>query len=177
LAPAPFAKNLWRPLLRACAGAQNSGLIMFMPIVAPMRYLVLLAGFVFLLLAGASGARAQSCNDDLGAFGKQRNTEIEALNAISKSHGNKLDPVAACPHLRNMKAVEAKMLAYLEKNKEWCNIPDDFLNNFKTNASKTGTMAGQACAMAAKVKQMQSQGGGMGGGNLPPPPKLPGGPL
>lgn len=142
-----------------------------------MRYLLLLAGFFLLLLAGASGARAQSCNDDLGAFGKKRNSEIEALNAISKSHGNKLDPVAACPHLRSMQSIEAKMLAYLVKNKEWCNIPDEFLQNFKNNSGRTGTMAGQACALAAKVKQMQSQGGGMGAGNLPPPPKLPAGPL
>jgi hypothetical protein len=142
-----------------------------------MRILLLLAGFFLLLLAGASGARAQSCNDDLGAFGKKRNDEIQALNSISKSHGNKLDPVAACPHLRNMQSIEGKMLAYLVKNKEWCNIPDDFLNNFKTNSEKTGAMAGQACKLAEQVKKMQSQGGGVGGGNLPPPPKLPAGPL
>lgn len=152
---------------------------MAMPIVAPMRYFLLLAGFLIVLVGGAGGARAQSCNEDLAGFGKQRNTQIEALNAISKAHGNKLDPVAACPHLRNMTSIETKMLAYLVKNKDWCNIPDDFLSNFKANMGKTSTMAGQACALAAKVKKMQSEGaaGGLGGGNLPPPPKLPAGPL
>ncbi len=30
------------------------------------------------------------------------------------------------------------MLAYLVKNKDWCNIPDDFINNFKANGEKTG---------------------------------------
>ncbi len=150
---------------------------MAMPIFVPARIFLLLAGFIVLLLGGASGARAQSCNDDLADFSKQRTAEIEALNAISKAHQGKLDPVGACPHLKSMKTVEGKMLAYLEKNKEWCNIPDDFINGFKTNTEKTATMASQACQLADKVKQMQSQGGGLGGGNLPPPPKLPAGPL
>ncbi len=152
---------------------------MAMPIVAPMRYFLLLAGLLVALVAGAGAARAQSCNEDLASFGKERNAHIEALNHISKAHGNKLDPVTACPQLRAMKTIEAKMLAYMVKNKDWCNIPDDFLNNFKANTGKTASMAGQACALAAKVKQMQSQGGGAGlsGGNLPPPPKLPAGPL
>jgi hypothetical protein len=120
-------------------------------------------------------ARAQTCNEDLGALGKERNTEIEALGAISKSHGNKLDPIAACPHLRKMKDIEAKMAAYLTKNKEWCNIPDQFIDNFKSSSERTGKLADQACALAAKAKQMQQNGGAIG--NLPPPPKLPGGPL
>jgi hypothetical protein len=151
---------------------------MAMPIFAPSRYFLMLAGVLFMLLGGAGGARAQSCNDDLGNFTKERTTEIEALNAISKSHQGKLDPVAACPHLRNMKTIEGKMAAYLLKNKEWCNIPDDFINGFKSNSEKTAAMANQACELAAKVKQMQSLGGGgLGGGNLPPPPKLPAGPL
>jgi hypothetical protein len=148
-------------------------------IFAPARVFLLLAGFIVILLGAASGARAQSCNEDLAVFGKKRNSEIEALNAISKSHGGKLDPIAACPHFRNMSSIEGQMLAYLQKNQEWCSIPDDFINGFKTNSGKTVAMAKQACELAAKVKKMQEQGGGglAGGGNLPPPPKLPAGPL
>ncbi|WP_298428743.1 hypothetical protein [Rhodoblastus sp.] len=143
---------------------------------ASMRPIFLLGLFCLVFWALPGVARAQSCNDDLAALGKSRNTEIEALNAISKAHGNKLDPVAACPHLRKMKEVETKMSEYLTKNKEWCNIPDDFYNNFKAAAERTGKIAEQACALAAKAKEMQQNGGG-GLGNLPPPPKLPAGPL
>jgi hypothetical protein len=147
-------------------------------IFAPARAFLLLAGFLMILLGAASVARAQSCNEDLATFGKKRNSEIEALNAISKSHGGKLDPIAACPHFRSMSSIEGQMLAYLVKNKEWCNIPDDFLEGFKTNSGKTAGMAKQACELAAKAKKMQEQGGGFaGGGNMPPPPKLPAGPL
>ncbi len=136
----------------------------------------LLLGLLFLAWSAFSGtARAQSCSEDLAAFGKNRNTEIEALNAISAAHDKKLDPVAACPHLRKMKEIEAKMADYMAKNKDWCNIPDDFLAKFKDSAARTATVAQQACALAAKAKQMQENGGGLG--NLPPPPKLPAGPL
>ena len=44
-----------------------------------MRLFVLVAGLFLLLCAGTSGARAQSCNEDLAAFGQKRNAEIAAL--------------------------------------------------------------------------------------------------
>jgi hypothetical protein len=146
--------------------------------IAPMRFILILAGLFVVLAAATTGARAQSCNEDLAAIGKKRNNEIEALNSITKSHGGKLDPIAACPHLRNMKTIEAQMIAYLVKNKDWCNIPDDFINNFRNNSSRTGKMAGQACEMAVKIKKMQENGGmAAGAQQLAPPPKLPAGPL
>jgi hypothetical protein len=156
------------------AGAAPKQLKMANAMIAKMRPLFILAVFFLAFFAVSSGARAQTCNEDLGAFGKERNAEMEALGAISKQHDNKLDPVAACPHLKKMKEIEGKMSAYLAKNKEWCNIPDEFLNQFNSSAERTAKIAEQACALAAKAKQMQ-QNGGMG--NLPPPPKLPAGPL
>jgi hypothetical protein len=126
-------------------------------------------------LAFAPAAHAD-CNQDIGVFGQKRNVAISKLNEISKSHGGKLDPVLACPALRNLNAVEAEMEAYLVKNKEWCNIPDDFMNNFKQGTERTSGMAKQACTLAAKVKEMQKNGG-FGAAAAPPPVKLPAGPL
>jgi hypothetical protein len=144
---------------------------------ASIRPLVLF-GLLFLAWSAFSGtARAQSCSEDMAAFGKSRNAEVEALNVISAAHDKKLDPVAACPHLRKMKEIEAKMADYMAKNKDWCNIPDDFITKFKESSVRTANVAQQACALAAKAKQMQESGGGGGLGNLPPPPKLPAGPL
>jgi hypothetical protein len=143
---------------------------------AVVRLLAFVSLGLVALAIGAPSARAQSCNEDIAAFGQKRNAAIQALNAISKSHGGKLDPVAACPALKNLSAVEGQMGAYLTKNKEWCNIPDEFINNFKAGTARTGGMAKQACDLAAKVKQMQ-QNGGMGAAAAPPPVKLPAGPL
>jgi len=148
---------------------------------APARFWLLLVGFALLTFASAGGARAQSCNDDLAKLGQKRGAQIEALNGIAKANKGKLDPIAACPRFRELASIEEQMLAYLTKNKDWCNIPDEFLNNFKTGSAKSAGMATQACAIAAKIKKMQKEqalgGGGGGGGNLGPAPKLPAGPL
>jgi hypothetical protein len=147
------------------------------PELTTMRIFLFLAGF-FLMFGVSGAAQAQSCNEDIAAMGKKRNSSIEMLQKISQAHGGKLDPIAACPPLRNLKTVESEMLAYLVKNKEWCNIPDDFIANFRSNTEKTGKTATQACGLAEKMKKMQENGGfAAGGGNLPPPPKLPAGPL
>ncbi len=141
---------------------------------APLRLLAF-AVFGLVLLGAAPAARAQSCNEDLGKLGEQRNAEIKKLNDISKSHGGKLDPIAACPVLQKLKSVEASMSAYMVKNKDWCNLPEELVNNFHNASGRTATMAGQACALAVKAKQMQQQGG-MAGPAMPAV-KLPAGPL
>ncbi len=140
------------------------------------RSVLLLAGLFALQIGVSTAARAQSCNEDLQAMSQSRMKQIQALHDISKAHGGKLDPEAACPHLRAMEKIEAKMLAYLKTNGTWCNIPEQFVDKFKANTSRTATMTAQACALAAKEKQIQ-ESGGFGMGKLPPPPKLPTGPL
>ena len=70
-------------------------------------------------------------------------------------------------------------MAYLEKNKDWCAIPDQLLDGAKGQRNQFTKTAGQACGMAAKVKQMKEQAEkqaaqGMSG---PAVQKLPAGPL
>ena len=129
-----------------------------------------------LFAVSVSGASAQSCNEDIGEFQKKRNTHIEALNKMSKASKGKLDPIASCPRLRNLAAIEREMLAYMEKNQNWCSIPANIIEQVKGGAQKTGQVAGQACKIAAQARQMQQQGAQMQAG-APPPPALPRGPL
>ena len=138
-----------------------------------LRTLVLSAG---VLVLGVGSAAAQSCNEDIGAFQKKRNVHIEALNKMSKASKGKLDPIASCPRLRNLAAIEREMLAYMEKNQNWCSIPANIIEQVKGGAQKTGQVAGQACKIAAQARQMQQQGAQMQAG-APPPPALPRGPL
>jgi hypothetical protein len=70
------------------------------------------------------------------------------------------------------------MLNYMTKNKDWCTIPDNVIDGFKAARAKSQGFAGQACSVAAKVKQMQAQQrsqAASGPGNQPL--KLPAGPL
>jgi len=129
----------------------------------------------------AAPALAQSCEKDVSEFQTKRNAQMENLAKLQKKGDGKLDPVAACPMLRSLATVEQSMLAYMEKNQNWCNIPDDALNNVKQGSAKTAGIAKQACGLAAQVKKQQQQqaaGAGAGGpGFNVAPPKLPAGPL
>ncbi len=131
--------------------------------------------FLATLLA-ASGALAQSCQEDFQKLTQKRMAGIEALNNIGKAGKGKMDPEAACPAARRLVTVETEMMNYLAKNKEWCNIPDNVVDGFKDARNKTQGFASQACAAAAKMKQMRDQAAA-GGGGMMAPPKLPAGPL
>jgi hypothetical protein len=141
---------------------------------AVLKAAVLSAGLLF---AAAGVASAQSCNEDIGALQQKRQAHIDALNKMSKAGNGKLDPIAACPRLRNLAAIEREMAAYMEKNQNWCSIPEQIVEQVKDGSGKTGQMAGQACKVAAEMRKMQQQqaaGGPVGG---PAPMQLPRGPL
>lgn len=131
------------------------------------------------LVLGTVGLAHADCNTDFAALMSKRIVEIEALNKISKSHGGKLDPVAACPRLRNLAAAEGQVVAYIEKNKDWCGLPDDIAAKMSATRSKTEGFAAKACGFAAKMKQMQAEQQKQAQSQQPQEPviKLPTGPL
>lgn len=109
------------------------------------------------LVLGTAAIAQADCNTDFAALMSKRTAQIEALNRNSKSHGGKLDPVAACPQLRNLAAAEAQVVAYIEKNKDWCGLPDDIAEKMTATRSKTEGFASKACGVAVKMKQMQAE--------------------
>lgn len=111
-----------------------------------------------LLLAVAlpSVARAD-CNADFGKLMSKRMAEVAALNSNSKNNGGKLDPASACPRLRSLAAIEGELVSYIEKNKDWCNMPDELVEKMTASRAKTAGFATKACSFAAKMKQMQQQ--------------------
>jgi hypothetical protein len=129
-----------------------------------------------LLLTLGGQAFAGDCNEDFANLGKKRQAVIDQLNQLAKGGKKQLDPIAACPKLRALAAAERDMVAYMTKNKDWCAIPDDALQNFSTNAGKTTQMANQACKVAEQIKKAQEQPLS-GGAGQPPAQKLPAGPL
>ncbi|MBY6243331.1 hypothetical protein [Methylosinus sp. Sm6] len=127
-----------------------------------------------LLAVAATQALAQSCQEDFQKLSEKRNAQMMALNNIGKAAKGKMDPVAACPVARRLVVIETEMFAYLQKNKEWCNIPDPMVDNFKQQRAKTQTFATQACSFAAKAKKMQEE---QAAGVAQQAQKLPAGPL
>lgn len=133
-----------------------------------------------LVLAAVAPARAQesSCQADFQKLTERRMGQIQRLNALGKAGKGKMDPIAACPIARTLVAVETEMLNYMVKNKEWCAIPDNVVDQFKGAREKSAKFAAQACSVAVKVKQMQAQQRSQAAANPGMQPlKLPAGPL
>ena len=69
---------------------------------------------------------------------------------------------------------ENAMIAYMEKNKDWCGIPDESLDSLKANHAKSAAFAAKACKVAAEMKKAKEQAANGGGPQAQP---LPAGPL
>jgi hypothetical protein len=124
---------------------------------------------------GCGTAYATDCNQDIGALTKKRQGILDELNKLAQGGKKQLEPVAACPKLRALVAVEHELVAYLTKNKDWCAVPDEAFQNISASTSKSGKVANQACTVAAKMKKAEEQQAS-GALNVPQP-KLPAGPL
>ena len=125
------------------------------------------------MLAVTSVAHAD-CQTDVNGLMKKRMSAVAAVNATAKKNGGKLDPIAACPQLRNLAAIEAEASAYFTKNGEWCNLPPDFAQKMSEARAKSQLFATKACQVAVKMKEMQKQQTQQAAEALP---KLPTGPL
>lgn len=134
----------------------------------------LVAVAVCFALCGA--AYAADCNEDIGALTKKRQGIIDQLNQMAKGTKNQLDPIASCPKLRALVAAEHDLVAYLTKNKEWCAVPEEALENISASSAKSNGVANQACKVAAQMKKAQQQQA-TGALNAPLGQKLPTGPL
>jgi hypothetical protein len=137
----------------------------------------LLAAAIAIPFAVGSTAYAGDCNEEIGALTKKRQGIIDQLNNLAQANGAKkqLDPVAACPKLRALVAAERELVAYLTKNKEWCSVPDQAVQNISASSGNSSKIANQACTAAAQMKKAQEQ---QAAGMLnAPQQKLPAGPL
>lgn len=125
---------------------------------------------------GAPVGQALSCDTDLRGMQDRRMKLISEFNEMAKSHGGKLDPVESCPKLKTLAGVEAAFKAYMIKNKDWCNVPDEAITNVSESQAKTAALATRVCNVADQFKKQQAQQAA-GGPAAGAPPKLPTGPL
>ena len=130
-----------------------------------LRTLALRAGLVasagilgFFLATAAQAQTGASCQADFNKIMVKRQAEINTLNTMSKKLKGKLDPIAACPHLRSLASVESELVTYMTTNKNWCSISAEVIKNATDGRNKTAGVAQNACAVAAKIKKMQEQG-------------------
>jgi hypothetical protein len=126
-------------------------------------------------LFGATAASAQDCGPDLQKLAKAREDQLVIINNLVKAaKGKQLDPELFCVKSAPLNTAENALIGYMEKNKDWCSVPDDAINQLKENHAKSVAFAGKACTVAAKIKKMKEQAAQGGGPQAQP---LPSGPL
>ena len=108
-------------------------------------------------LASASPAFADDCAGDLQKLSARREAALQGINAlVAAAHGKKLDPESFCVRSRPLGAAEDAMLAYMIKNKDWCQVPDDAIAQLKASHAKSVAFAAKACTVAAQIKKMKA---------------------
>jgi hypothetical protein len=132
---------------------------------------------LFLTAALASSAYAD-CGSDMQKLAADRNTQLEIVNNFAKSfHGKPLDPEAFCAKSGGLVRAESALIAYMEKNKDWCSFPDQAISELKEHHAKNTQLSNKACTVAAQMKKMKAQAAQGGATAGPQAQPLPAGPL
>jgi hypothetical protein len=144
--------------------------------VTKKRLVALGAGL--LLAAGLAGSAYADCGSDMQKLAEARNTQLEIVNNFAKSfHGKPLDPEAFCGKSAGLVRAEGALIAYMEKNKDWCSFPDEAIGQLKEHHAKNTAFSSKACTVAAQMKKMKEQAAQGGGTAGPQAQPLPAGPL
>jgi len=126
---------------------------------------------------GLSAPALADCGSDMQKLAQERNVEMQKVTEFAKSfHGKPMDPAQFCAKSAGLIRAGAAMLAYMEKNKDWCSFPDEAISNLKTSQAKNASFNAKACTVAEKIKKMKEQAA-QGGGGGPQAQPLPAGPL
>ena len=135
------------------------------------RLTITAAGLACLFaLVWAAPSVAADCNADIAKLMKKRQDVIAKLNKlVAATPKHQLDPTASCGPLRELAATEKQISVYLNKNKEWCQVPDNAITSITESSKHTAVIADNACRVAEQMKKNQDA---LGTG-----PVLPHGPL
>lgn len=147
-----------------------------------MTVAALALGAPLMLAAGTTPAAAQASGcEKVAGFLNERKSLVDRINKLGKQ------PKAAdaCALLGKLAGNGSETLKWAEANKDWCQIPQNFLDGLKEDHGRVTKVRGQACSVAAKQAQMEKQaregggllGGGGGGDILTGPVRIPQGAL
>ena len=137
---------------------------------------------VALALALPAHAQSAACMD-VQKILMERKGLVDRISAAG-AKGKKMDAQEACGLFTKLVANGSGAVKWLDANKEWCQVPDEFANGLKADHGKAVSIRGKACAAATQQAAMQKrakdggEGSGLlGGGGLTGSYKIPQGAL
>jgi hypothetical protein len=128
----------------------------------------------FLLLSLVSLSETASAQSSACADGQKYLAERQAIVARINSLGKKkVDPAKACQMFGSLANNGAAVVKWADTNKDWCQIPEQFVAGLKADHVRSVSLRGQACKaaqqqaiMMKRAREQAKQGGGQGGGGL-----------
>lgn len=112
---------------------------------------------------GAFAQTASSCGE-LQTHLMQRKSIADRLQGGGKKQ---VDAKVACTSFTQLVQNGTVLVKWTDANKDWCQIPESFIESIKADHVKAQAIRTKACGVAAKQIQMEKQaksGGGAGGG-------------
>jgi hypothetical protein len=112
---------------------------------------------ILMFMAVPAFAQVSGCQDGQKIIA-ERQSLGQQLNKLSGGGKKKqLDPRAACGIFTKLAANGDAGLKWMTANKDWCQIPEQVLQNFSAEHKRVEEVKGQACQAAAKVTEMQKK--------------------
>jgi hypothetical protein len=119
-------------------------------------------------LTAPASAQSSPCMD-IQKHIEERKAIVARLQALGGKKKS-LDPKEACALFGKLVVNGNSTLKWAETNKDWCQVPDSFVEGMKNDHNRATSLKGQACRAAAKQAEMErkarqqaQQGGGSGG--------------
>ncbi len=122
----------------------------------PKSPFLLAAAAAGVLLAPGNAALAQSasCQADFQKVMEPRQALIQRINGFRNKR-----PTAtqACSTLGSLVAADRKLIAWMTENKDWCQIPDQLIEQVQGAATQASRSRGTACAAAKNQASQQAR--------------------
>jgi hypothetical protein len=110
-----------------------------------------LLGMSFFIPTSGAQAQASNCQADFQKVMGPRQTLIERINGFRNKR-----PSAgqACSTLGQLVSADGRLIKWLTENKDWCQIPDQLIEQVQGSTGQASRSRAQACG-AAKNQQTQ----------------------
>jgi len=117
-----------------------------------MKWSLAMALASLAIAAGSAAALAQTVPAQCNAFGALKSDAEQKAMAVRGAMEKKAERKDICTLVQRFAAAEETVVQFLEKNKEWCGIPEQAIANAKTNHEHTLKFRTAACTEAPAVK-------------------------
>lgn len=143
----------------------------------------LVAGLTFAPIDAARAQAAAGCGD----IQKYLLDRKSIASSLTPKKGKQMDAAVACAGFGRLVSNGNVLIKWVDGNKDWCQIPDSFVQGIKTDHTRAVAIRAKACSIAAKGVEMQKRareagaggqsGGLLGGGGLEGQGRIPQGAL